>query len=150
MLSMGICRVLSSSWAAQIHVVPKKKKKKKKKKNVWCPFGNYQQLDARTIPDCLGLLSVAIEDIQRTAVTTPLVFCYVYIDDILVMEEKHLHRLAPIFDHLCTQGLVMDPSKCTFRAREVQFLGYTLDVHGIHLLQDNVETINKYCHPITI
>ncbi|VDH91422.1 Hypothetical predicted protein [Mytilus galloprovincialis] len=53
----------------------------------------------------------------------------VYMDDVLVFSrtfEEHLQHLTTLFQKLRETNLKLKPTKCTFAAKEVKFLGHVL------------------------
>ena len=51
--------------------------------------------------------------------------CLVYIDDVIIIGrlfEEHLHHLQQVLDRLKLAGLKIQPSKCHFLQRKVNFL----------------------------
>lgn len=74
-----------------------------------------------------------------------LVFCYTYIDDILVAsnaEGKHREHLRN--DRLQKYGVRINSAKCVFGAKEVKFLGYLVFGAGTQPLPEKVEAIRGY------
>lgn len=60
-------------------------------------------------------------------------YCYVYIDDILIAsatENEHEQHLREFFARAYDYGILLNPAKCVFGEREVQFLGYTVTAMG--------------------
>ena len=60
-------------------------------------------------------------------------FCSAYIDDILVYSrssEEHERHLRTLFRQLQAYGILLNPSKCVFRAAEFTFLGYRISGQG--------------------
>jgi hypothetical protein len=54
-------------------------------------------------------------------------FCFAYLDGILVFSqslEEHEHHFRTLFNRLETNGILINPTKCVFKASEVTFLGY--------------------------
>ena len=74
----------------------------------------------------------------------------IYLDDILVVgktPEKHCQTLTQVLSRLSKAGLRLSRDKCTFMATSVQYLGYLIDVEGIHPTQTKVKTIKDVCAP---
>ena len=60
--------------------------------------------------------------------------CLVYIDDIIIMGrsfEEHLHHLQQVLDCLKSAGLKIQPSKCHFLQKKVNFLGHIVSAEGV-------------------
>ena len=60
----------------------------------------------------------------------------IYLDYILVADEtpeEHCCTLAEVLSTLLKVGLRLKKDKCTFMTTSVQYLGYQIDAHGIHL-----------------
>ena len=59
----------------------------------------------------------------------------VYIDDILLTganESEHLSTLDKVLTRLVAAGLKLNLSKCRFMLSKVEYLGHTIDEHGLH------------------
>jgi len=71
-------------------------------------------------------------------------------DDILVYadtEEKHDETVREVLKRLQTNGLAVSPEKCTWKAQEVEFLGYIIGRNGIRMSQEMVEAILSWRTP---
>ena len=70
----------------------------------------------------------------------------IYLNDILVAGEtpkEHCHTLAEALSRLLKAGLRLKKDKCTFMTTSVQYLGYQIDVHGIHPTEAKVRAIKE-------
>nr|VZI17555.1 unnamed protein product [Spirometra erinaceieuropaei] len=77
-------------------------------------------------------------------------FVYAYIDDLLVASsttEEHMEHLTTVFDRLQQFGVVLNPSKCVFGVRSLEFLGHMVDSHGIRPLPSKVAAIRDFPPP---
>ena len=67
--------------------------------------------------------------------------CFVYLDDIVVFGrtiEEHNQRLDQVLDFVTSAGFMLNPKKCYFGMREITYLGYKVNEHGI--MPDDVKT----------
>ena len=64
--------------------------------------------------------------------------------DILITgpsESEHLKSLTEVLVHFKQAGLHLKRQKCEFLMKSVEYLGYTIDWHGIHPSGTKVEAI---------
>lgn len=77
-------------------------------------------------------------------------FAFGYIDDICVAsenEQDHKRHLRLVFQRLKDYGLTINPSKCIFGQREIQFLGHHINAEGIRPLNNKVKVIQEFKKP---
>ncbi|KAL5009348.1 hypothetical protein ScPMuIL_014929, partial [Solemya velum] len=80
-------------------------------------------------------------------------FLLIYIDDILLFSkgfDQHLEHLEQLFQKLLEANLTMKPSKCTFAAKEVKFLGHIISKHGIAANPAKTSAISTFPVPKTV
>ena len=80
-------------------------------------------------------------------------FAYSYIDDILIAsssEEEHERHLRLVFDRLKKYSLLINPDKCQFGQREMEFLGHVINARGIKPTSDKVKVIIDYSRLSTV
>lgn len=79
--------------------------------------------------------------------------CVIYMDDILVFSsslDEHLNSLAKIFAALNEHNLKVQMNKCSFLARQTQFLGHIVTPSGLKPCQSKIEAINGVPVPRTV
>jgi len=79
--------------------------------------------------------------------------CLMYLDDILIFSktfDKHLDRLATVFNRLVHYALKLKPSKCSLFQCKVSFLGHVVSGHGIECDPDKVASIATWLTPSSI
>lgn len=79
-------------------------------------------------------------------------YVYAYIDDILITsddEQSHEERVDVVLHRLHNAGIVINPSKCCYKADCVQFLGYLVDRNGISPDPARIQPILKFERPKT-
>ena len=64
--------------------------------------------------------------------------------------EEHEEHLRTLFRQLQAYGILLNPSKCVFRATEVTFLGYRISSKGSQPLPDRVADLQACPPPQTI
>ena len=80
-------------------------------------------------------------------------FVAVYLDDIRIFletVEEHLRHLALVFRRLVEAGLRLNPAKCCFLQKEVDYLGHTISAGGLRPNQSLVEAVGRFAVPRTI
>ena len=82
-----------------------------------------------------------------------LAFVFVYLDDLIIYsrdEKEHEDHLQQVLQLLSKNGLVINPAKCVFFQKEVEFLGHTVDSTGVWPLSRHVQAINNFPPPTDI
>ena len=76
----------------------------------------------------------------------------VYLDDVLVFSrdlKEHLKRLETVFTRLRQIGLKLNPEKCRFGARNVNYLGHVISEEGIATDPGKISAVNDWPIPKT-
>ena len=76
--------------------------------------------------------------------------CINYLDDVYVTgkdDNEHLENLRNVLSICRDKGLSLRRDKCEFLQREVTFLGYRLNKHGLYPLEDKVKAIRDAPQP---
>ena len=110
------------------------------------PFGLFEFL---RIP--FGLWNAA-QTFQRfiDQVLMGLLFCYAYIDDLLIAStspEEHQEHIRQVFQRLSDYGVIINPTKCQFGTTVLQFLGHHIDRDGIRPLEEKVQAVCEFPLP---
>lgn len=79
--------------------------------------------------------------------------CFVYLDDIVVWGinlQDHNHNLDVVFKRLSDNGVKLEPDKCEFLKREIQYLGHIISQKGVQPDKNKTEKIKTYPTPTNI
>ena len=79
------------------------------------------------------------------------IFCYVYLDDIIVFSKNiddHLMHLEKIFSILSLHNLKINIEKCSFFSEKVSYLGHLITKQGVGTDPEKTRCISKYPVPI--
>jgi cleavage and polyadenylation specificity factor subunit 1 len=113
------------------------------------PFGLYEFV---RMP--FGLRNAA-QTFQRfiNNVVRGLDFLFVYIDDILIASEtveKHMQHLKAVFERLEEYGVQINPAKCVFGQKSLEFLSHEITEKGIAPTQEKIKAINDFTIPTSV
>ena len=75
---------------------------------------------------------------------------YAYIDDVLIAshtQEQHLKDLRLVFERHAEHGILINPNKCLFGRRELDFLGHHINEHGVTPLSEKVQALRDFPQP---
>ena len=81
-----------------------------------------------------------------------LIYCLIYLDDIVVFShtaEEHLHWLNIIFDHFREENLKLKPLKCNFFKEEITYLVHWVSKNGVWPSNMNLKAIIECVLPQT-
>ena len=71
-------------------------------------------------------------------------FVFMYLDDILIFNknwEKHLEHIQQVLNALWQHQLYHNLEKCSFGMTIIQYLGYIVDEHGVHVDPTKIQAI---------
>lgn len=80
-------------------------------------------------------------------------FVFVYLDDIVIVTptfDKHLAVLEEVLRRLSEAHLTVSWDKCQFCRSELRYLGYVVDVHGLHADPEKVQAMLQLPSPKTV
>ena len=73
-----------------------------------------------------------------------------YIDDILTFSrtyEEHLKHLEEVFSRLRKENFTLQPEKCHFGVKEVNYLGHIISKNGVMVDSSKTDVVKKYPAP---
>jgi hypothetical protein len=71
----------------------------------------------------------------------------VYLDDILIYNNnwaEHLQHIQQALHTLWQHKIYVNLEKCSFSTDRVQYLGYIVDEHGVHVDLENIQVIHDW------
>jgi hypothetical protein len=74
-------------------------------------------------------------------------FVVVYLDDILIFNkswEEHLQHIQQVLHTLRQHKLCANLEKCSFGINKVQYVGYIVDEHGVHVDLAKIQVIRDW------
>jgi hypothetical protein len=80
-------------------------------------------------------------------------FVEVYLDDNLIFRrtwEEHMRHIQQVLRTLRQHKLYSNLEKCSFGMNMVQYLGYIVDEHGVHVDPTNIQVICDWPAPTTL
>ena len=78
------------------------------------------------------------------------VICVAYLDDILIFsktEEEHAKHVRMVLERLRQYKLYVKLSKCAFSVKEVDFLGFIVNIRGTKMDPSRVKAIHEWVRP---
>jgi len=75
---------------------------------------------------------------------------FVYLDDIIIYAldlEDHSRKLKEVFDRLREANLKLQPSKCSFMRKEVNYLGHVITDKGVRPNPQKIDCVVKFPTP---
>jgi hypothetical protein len=72
------------------------------------------------------------------------IFVVAYLDDILVFsqnETEHIEHIKKVLQKLDSADLQLKPKKCEFYKEEVEFLSFTVGVHGVKMSESKIKVV---------
>jgi hypothetical protein len=91
-----------------------------------------------------------MDDVLRPFINS---FVVVYLDDILIFNktwEEHIRHIQQVLSTLRQHKLYANLEKCSFGMNQVQYPGYIVDEHGVHVDPTKIQVIHDWPAPTTV
>jgi hypothetical protein len=78
------------------------------------------------------------------------IFVVAYLDNILVFsqnKEEHIEYIKTVLKALDQADLRLKPEKCKFHKEEVEFLRFTVSVHGVKMSESKIKVVKDWPTP---
>ena len=75
-----------------------------------------------------------------------------YLDDLIVHAntlEEFLELLREVFTRLRNSNITLNPSKCKLGLTQVEYVGHTIDEHGLHFTRSKLDSVLNFPRPET-
>jgi hypothetical protein len=73
-----------------------------------------------------------------------------YLNDILIFsrnKQEHVEHVKEVLQYLDLADLRLKPKKCKFHKDEVEFLGFTVGVHGVKMSESKISVVKTWPTP---
>ncbi|GFW23827.1 retrovirus-related Pol polyprotein from transposon 297 [Trichonephila clavipes] len=76
--------------------------------------------------------------------------CLIYLDDVIIggrTFEEHLQNIRKVLSKLSDANLKLNPSKCKFFQKEVNYLGHIISAEGVRTDPEKVSAVKNWKRP---
>ncbi|GFT32943.1 retrovirus-related Pol polyprotein from transposon 412 [Trichonephila clavipes] len=76
--------------------------------------------------------------------------CFIYLDDVIIggrTFEEHLQNIRKVLSKLSDANLKLNPSKCEFFQKEVNYLGHIISAEGVRTDPEKVSAVKNWKRP---
>jgi len=90
-----------------------------------------------------------VTEVLRDCIYT---LCEVYLDDVIVFgttEAEYLTNLRKVFTNLKTYNITLNPKKCKFGLKEVEYVGHVINEHGKTFTRTKLDSVVNFPKPET-
>jgi hypothetical protein len=90
-------------------------------------------------------MALALEDLVER-------ICELYVDDFVIYgrtEEEFVENLRTVLERLESLGITVNPAKCKFGLREVEYVGHVINEHGKTMSDDKRRKVLDFPRPAT-
>jgi hypothetical protein len=80
------------------------------------------------------------------------IVCELYLDDCIVYAStlaEYMERLRLVFQRFREHNITLNPSKCYLGLTQVEYVGHTINEHGLHFTRDKVDSVLNFPRPTT-
>jgi hypothetical protein len=79
--------------------------------------------------------------------------CEVHLDDVIIYgrtQEEYLENLSTVLERLHATGVSVNPAKCRFGLKSVEYVGHVVDSQGLTMSDKKIEKVVDFKLPATV